>query len=186
MYNQLIKFMTDYDLQSSQALSLMVEQITQDLKFLPGFQNLREQQEGLKQRFTFASGSEVRKDQKAKPGSLWFNYSLGKYELFFEGFYPILDFSLKDEIKSGLLRQSLKIIGFKIWEVEDKRLARSISNLAISHSSDGIVWKREPEVIAAADCYLLERVKISIARVIVTNDMLMYIQVHQNRSVRRH
>lgn len=156
----------------------MVDHFTQDLRFHPDFKKLKNVADSCSDHSPTSSPVKFQKTQDGLSSeTLWFNYLLGKYEFYFEGFYPLLDVELKEDVQAALLKQSIKIAGFNIWHVEDRRLVRSITCLNRLYGIDQSEWNKEADIVASANCLLLERVRISIAKLIVTKENLMYAKI---------
>lgn len=168
--------MAEYEFHSDFSANLMSKQFCTDLKFHPRFRQLLFNSE-LTQKLTSKIGDDV-KEFKNKPIILesLLTVNTGKYELLFDGFFPLLDVNLNEEFLQRLFskREKLEIQG-NYWLVESHRIAKLISNSFTLYGKQAFCSKSVISPVIHFNCegYLLMKVKIVPVRIIVTETHLV-------------
>ena len=100
----------------------------------------------------------------------------GRYELLFDGFYPLLEVDLRDEFVEKLFskRQKLMTTG-NLWEVDSQRVAKLAANSALLYGKTTVGSRSEISSVVHFHCegYALENTRISLANIIITESHLM-------------
>lgn len=100
----------------------------------------------------------------------------GKYELLFDGFYPLLDVDLNEEFVEKLFskRQRLADEG-NLWEVESHRIVKMMGNSHALYGKQAFGSKTLMNSSMQFECegYLLDKVKILQVKLILAASHLM-------------
>jgi hypothetical protein len=100
----------------------------------------------------------------------------GKYELLFDGFYPLLEVDLREEFVERLFDKRQKIwTTANLWEVDSQRVAKLASNSALLYGKSMVGSRSEISSVVHFHCegYVLGNTKISFANIIVTESHVM-------------
>jgi hypothetical protein len=158
----------------------MAEQLEVDLKFHPElkqypglFQNRNEH--SLEQNVR-PEPSQLRTSEKSSQVPQVLVKKYGKYELLYEGFYPLLHIELREDFEEKIFSKRYRFESqANLWTVESQRLAKLAANSGqlYSRSLFGAQSVASANVQFHCECYGLEKVRMVPSRVIVTDSHLM-------------
>lgn len=94
---------------------------------------------------------------------------MGSYELYFEGNYPLLQASLKEEIVSRITRKRAHLSDINLRLNDDRKLGKIALNVIEKNERS----QTDQITVSAQDGFSLERVRVVPARILVTNTHLM-------------
>ena len=100
----------------------------------------------------------------------WFQYSMGSYELYFEGHYPMLQVDLRGDVVSRIVQKRDILDYVNLRDNDDRKIVKVAGTLLDARYK----MNTDIVVVAAQDGYSLERVKVSPVRIVVSSTHLMY------------
>lgn len=169
------QFLSEYELHSDFCAQLMGSQLKTNIKFHPEFMKLSaSQKRNSINKENLNIGGEP--DETSVKVQELITFKTGKYELLFDGFYPLLEIDLNEEFLEKLFSKRQKLVEEgNLWEVESHRIVKMLVNCYSLYGKQGFGSKTLINSRVQFDCdgYLLEKVKISQTKFILTNSHLM-------------